>query len=108
MAMDRTNKEWEQTAVVVQPGRHYHEPVEAHSSNRGVNALITIFITAFFILVAVGAVAARQMLVQAGILFFYGSIALIPLMMSAIVGYLLWHKHYMDRQKRMHAHLDVK
>src|SRR6266699_3273260 len=88
--------------------RHYHEPVNPHDSNRGINALIVISILAFFALVGVGAVAARQTLVQAGILFFYGSIVLIPLVMSAIVLYLLWHKHHMDGQKRKHAELDVK
>jgi len=96
---------YDQTAVST---RHYHEPVNPHDSNRGINALITLSILAFFALVGVGAVAARQTLVQAGILFFYGSIVLIPLIMSVIVAYLLWHKHYMDGQKRKHAELDVR
>ncbi len=90
-----------------QQTRYYHEPVEPHTSNRGVNILIAIFITAFFALVIVGAVAAHQTLIQAGVLFFYGSLVLVPLVISAIVGYFFWHKWYMDRIKRRHASLDA-
>src|ERR1700680_3367596 len=88
---------------IVQASRYYHEPVEPHTSNRGVNILIAIFITAFFALVLIGAVAAHQTLIQAGVLFFYGSLVLVPLVISAIVGYFFWHKWYMDRIKRRHA-----
>src|SRR6266581_8809759 len=99
------NRSYEQTSVST---RHYHEPVNPHDSTRGVNILIVIFITAFFALVIVGAVAAHQTLIQAGVLFFYGSLVLVPLVISAIVGYFFWHKWYMDRIKRRHASLDAQ